>query len=143
MTLRSATLQEWEASRLNEVWIDLLAFRWRCAKPFALLFSLFALGEYTGIMNRTIQFGFLLCALLAVGGAITVWLRLWGAFIERRLIEIEAIVAGIEPTYYRDGDQVQYDRNPLYIRLHDIERALSRVSTEHRAAPPPATSELQ
>jgi hypothetical protein len=60
---------------------------------------------------------------------IIIWLRIWGAYIERRLTEIEARVVDSRPYYYGSSDpssdMEDFDRNPLFERLDRIERWLN------------------
>jgi hypothetical protein len=50
-----------------------------------------------------------------------IWLRVWGAYVERRLTEIEARVLNTNPEYYTGDDLNLFDRSPLFERLKRIE----------------------
>lgn len=119
---RRTTLKEWEASRRTEVWID-----W----TFSVLFGgTGVLIAYSLLPAGTDHRLFLVCAGLLLWLMLTLvrWLRLWGAYVERRLIEIEALIGNVTPFYYARGDLVNYDENPLYEKLTEIQTELERIS---------------
>jgi len=66
-------------------------------------------------------------AIVHIVGKVIVWLRLWGAYIERRLTEIVALVRNESPEYYRSGDLVDFEGNPLFARLDALEQAVNRL----------------
>lgn len=123
---RAEQLREWEQNRLNELSLDLQAHWLRCIPAVILSATLWALAGYFGLPSiaRYLIAGFTLAYLL---GRIIVWLRLWGAYVERQLIDIQALLGNERPVYYQRGDLVAFDPNPLYARLEAIERSIDRV----------------
>jgi hypothetical protein len=63
-----------------------------------------------------------------LAGTVIVWLRRWGAYIERRLTEIEARLVNSRPAYYIGGDLESIEPNPLFEKLDRIERFVERIS---------------
>jgi len=67
------------------------------------------------------------CGAIYVVGKVITWLRLWGAYIERRLSEIEALLTDERPCYYSEPSP-QFDENPLFTKLTSIEDRLERLA---------------
>jgi hypothetical protein len=125
MSFRSDQLKEWETARHAEVHIDLVAHWKRSIGGLLLgtllwqLATIFALGPWA-------KFSICFLAGVYLTSTIIIWLRIWGAYIERRLTEIEARIVNTHPFYYQSGDIESFERNPLFDRLAQIEDRLSR-----------------
>lgn len=131
---RSGQLHDWEQSRIHEVHLDLYA-HWNRSIPGVLAGT----GIWAGLNYLSVSslspWRFLLVSVLIVylSGPIIVWLRLWGAYVERRLEEIEARIQGDNPIYYCDDSTSRLLYNGLHKRLDGIEEkldALDRKLTE-------------
>lgn len=84
--------------------------------------------DYLGLASADMwKFAIALLAVVHITGRVIVWLRLWGSFAERRLTEIEALVGNGSPADYTSGDLVDFERNPLFAKLDDLERAVDRL----------------
>jgi hypothetical protein len=55
-------------------------------------------------------------------GRVIMWLRLWGAYIERQLIDIQALLSNVQPSYYQSGDIASFEPNALFEKLDGIEQ---------------------
>jgi hypothetical protein len=124
---RSTELQEWERKRQNEVSLDLFAHYYRLARgliPIVILFAVLCYFEVPGLLF----WGFTLAviALVWCSAMLVIWLRLEGAFIERRLEEIEARLQGDYPTYYTRESPDRLEHNGLHEQLGRIEELLRR-----------------
>ena len=67
---------------------------------------------YASVLNNAVA----LLAGIYLTEKIIVWLRTWGAFIERRLIEIESRLTNERPEFYAGERPNAYDANPLFER---------------------------
>ena len=124
---RSAELQEWERNRQNEVSLDLFAHYWRLARvliPIVILFAVVCYFKVPGLLFW--GFTFAVIALARCSATLVIWLRLEGAFIERRLEEIEARLQGDYPTYYTRESPYRLEHNGLHEQLGRIEALLRR-----------------
>ena len=119
---RIKQLNDWEKSREREIRVDVEA-HWLRSLPGLIgcgiaWFSVeFFHAPYAPLLNRLIAFG----AGIYITGRIIVWLRLWGAFIERRLIDIESRLTNENPEYYGGELICTYDTNPIFERLALLE----------------------
>jgi hypothetical protein len=114
---RTEDLREWERSRRAEIGIDAISYA---------LAGLVGVSIGYGLLPADVQRFYLVGAVSLVGVMILliVWLRTWGAYIERRLSEIEARLVNERPIYYTSADIASFDENPLYTRLDAIEDAI-------------------
>ncbi len=124
---RSVELEGWERKRRNEVSLDLFAHYCRLARvliPIVILFPVLCYFKVPWLLF----WGFTLAviALARCSATLIVWLRLEGAFIERRLEEIEARVQGDYPTYYSRETPDRLKHNGLHEQLGRIEELLRR-----------------
>ncbi|MGA3131527.1 MAG: hypothetical protein ABSD59_12045 [Terracidiphilus sp.] len=87
--------------------------------------GLWALLNYLSVSPLS-PWRFLLVSVLIVYllGRILVWLRLWGAYVERRLEDVEARIQGDDPIYYCDDSTSRLLRNGLHERLERIEEKI-------------------
>jgi hypothetical protein len=118
---------QWERNRAAEVQIDLLA-NWMRILPCFLL-SLVAIG-FLCFWKNPISY-FLIAAVAMfyiafVASRIIIWLRLWGAYIERRIEEIEAKLDGREPEFYCSRSPAA-EQNGLHKRFSDLEQLLANL----------------
>ena len=135
---RSSELQKWERHRQNEVSLDLFAHYYRLARVLIPIVTLFAVLCYFKVPGL-LFWGFTLAvfALVWCSAMLVVWLRLEGAFIERRLEEIEARLQGDYPTYYTKEDPYRLEHNGLHEQLGRIEALLQGrgvTTTQRRVA---------
>jgi hypothetical protein len=124
---RAAELQEWERKRQNEVSLDLFAHYCRLARvliPIVILFAVLCYFKVPGLLFWC--FTLAVIALARCSATLIIWLRLEGAFIERRLEEIEARLQGDYPTYYTKESPDRLERNGLHEKLGSIEELLRR-----------------
>lgn len=125
---RKRELEGWERSRRNEVFLDLRAHFWRSAIGVIAALTVWqALNHFS--VKPLSPWRFLVVSALAVYllGVILFWLRIWGAYIERRLEEIEARIQGDEPSYYQVESTTRLLRNGLHDRLGRVEEKLDAV----------------
>ena len=125
---RQWELSDWERHRKDEVSLDLYA-HWSRSIPGVLAGA----GLWSGLNYLSISllspWRFLIASVLVAYllGRIIVWLRLWGAFIERRLEESEARIQGDDPCYYQVDSTDRSLRNGLHDRLERVEEKLDAV----------------
>lgn len=125
---RSEQLKDWERRRSAELSMDVVA-HWLRSLPAVVV----AVAAWKGVSYfdlsspDTWRFAIALLAIVQIAGGLIVWLRLWGAYIERRLTEVEALLSNEMPEYYASGDLIDFERNPLYARLAALESAVKRA----------------
>ena len=125
---RTEQLQRWEKNRANEVKLDLMFHWYRSIGGLVAACIVWGVVEYfrppgTGLWKFAVAF----LSGTYIAGRMLIWLRLWGAYIERRLTDIEALIGNVRPIYYNTGDLLSFDRNPLYQRLEEIEKTVLRL----------------
>jgi hypothetical protein len=132
---RSEQIKDWEEKRRAEVKLDLFVhwqrsigafgpslLAWACVEYFKEYFN----PSFASIIKFSIAF---LCAVYLLGRVI-VWLRLWGAYIERQLIDIRALISNELPSYYQSGDAALFEPNVLFEKLTKIEHQIEAIRTE-------------
>lgn len=125
---RQEQLQEWERSRLSELRLDLFAHYWRSiAGLLVTSWAWWAVDRFELWHAGMLKYAIAFCGGMYLTGRVIVWLRLWGSYIERRLIEIEALIGNERPSYFDSGDIISFDDNPLYARLTEIEDQIVRL----------------
>jgi hypothetical protein len=129
---RQDQLADWEQMRKRELRMDLEA-HWSRNLPGLILFGSiwFAVDFFRPPFLGVIRFGVAFCCGIYLTGKIITWLRLWAAYIERRLLEIEARVLNEYPGYYQEGDQHSFDENPLFQKLQTIEDRLTELRRKY------------
>jgi hypothetical protein len=121
---RKEQLREWESSRKAEIWIDQWA-HWSRSIPGLILFTtLWAIADAN--WASTVKFGIAFVSGMYLTSRLVVWLRLWGAFIERRLTEIESRVLNRSPDYYTNAEW-SFESSPLFERLSRIEKEVEEL----------------
>jgi len=125
---RSKQLEEWEEKRLFEVKFDLFAHWMRsivALVPSALAWWL--VDYFNPPFSSTLRFVIVFLSAIYLLGRIVVWLRLWGAYLERELIDIKALLANERPAYYTSGDIASFEPNALFGRLNEIYERLNEI----------------
>jgi hypothetical protein len=123
---RTEQLSEWEKSRKVEIWIDLWGHGFRSVLGFVLFPAVWGLAEEWHWASG-VKFGIAFAAGVYLTSLLIIWLRVWGAYIERRLTELEARVLNTSPEYYTSGDLESFDRSPLFERLDAIEEEVQAL----------------
>lgn len=134
-TWRSEQIKDWEEKRRAEVKLDLsvhwqrsiVAFgpcllAWTCVDYFKEYFN----PPFASGVKFSIAF---LCAVYLLG-RVVVWCRLWGAYIERQLIDIQALISNERPWYYEAGDVARFEPNVLFEKLKNIEQQIEAIRNE-------------
>ena len=130
---RKDDLQEWERFRRLEVELDVDAHWRRSLKGVLVALAVWYAVDWLDLPQRDLwHFAVALVAVVYLLGRVIVWLRLEGAYLERRLSEIEALVSGTKPSYYTRGDGADFDRNPLFERLDQIDHAIRNLREDSR-----------
>ena len=125
---RAHELKQWSEHRKSEVAIDLWGHAQRCLPGLAGILLLWKLLDYFAVSDKSAWRVLVLYAGAAyLAGTLIAWLRIWGAYIERRLEEIEARVNGDYPSYYTNESPDRILRNGLHERLSDIENKLEEL----------------
>jgi hypothetical protein len=119
---RVEQIKEWEQSRSAEIKMDLAAHWSKCIGALVPTALAWWLVEYfnppfAGTVKAIIAY---LCAVHLLG-RIIVWLRTWGAYVERQLIDVKALISDTLPSYYSNEDIGALETNVLFKRLTEIE----------------------
>jgi hypothetical protein len=126
---RVEQMEEWERSRLQDVRLDLTAHWVRCIPVVVLAAVAFAAVDYLRLPRPAVmKFSIGLLVGVFLAGKVIIWLRLWGAYIERRLTDMEAFLTNERPVYYTTASNlVSFDDNPLFAKLTAIEASVRRL----------------
>ena len=125
---RIEQLNEWERSRRAELKLDTYAHWSKTAPVITLAVAAWVAVNYFHLEPAdTWKFAIALLAIVQIVSKVIVWLRLWGAYVERRMTEIEALLINESPMYYKTDDVIDFARNPLFARLDAIESAVNRL----------------
>jgi hypothetical protein len=123
---RQEQLADWESNRKSEVLIDLWA-HWSRSIPGLVLFPVAWEIAEAWHWSFGVKLGIAFAAGVYLTSSVMIWLRRWGAYIERRLTDIEARVLNTNPCYYTSGDLETFDRNPLFERLDTIDKQVEEL----------------
>jgi hypothetical protein len=125
---RSEQLKEWERSRRSERTMDAMAYWWRAIIGVAIAASAWKGVDSFGLASPDVwRFAIALLTVAYIVGRLILWLRTEGSYLERRLAEVEALIANETPQYYTSGGLVDYERNPLYEPFTAIEASIEAL----------------
>ena len=127
---RAEQLEAWERSRRTEVHMDVMAHWLRCLPTLVVAAGAFCAVDYLRLpWSGPLKFGIGLLVGIFLTGRVILWLRVWGAYIERRLTEIEALVSNERPEYYTHSSNLaSFDDNPLFARLEALQVSVDRLA---------------